>query len=101
MAEQLIIIQTGPNGGHTAEAVFPPSEEEATRYLEALIARGVDPGTLRVYRATEAAIQITQRPVVSLGTQDGTVVTSAPAEPATNDEAVPKFLNKYHNADGE
>ena len=66
MQEQIIVIHMGDAGSSVKISNFETTEE-ASRYVEDLIEAGFADDKIDVYRAVPLAMQVRQKPVVSLG----------------------------------
>jgi hypothetical protein len=87
MQEPIIVIQAGDTPGAGITVSYFDTLEEATRHIEARLEAGCSRDSINSYRATRLAMQITQKPVVSLADSSGVPVppqyaADAPEGPA-------------------
>lgn len=66
MQEQIIVIQTGNATSGGIQISYFDTPEAAAGHIEGCLAAGHPRDSINIYRATRLAMQITQRPVVSL-----------------------------------
>ena len=83
MADKVIVVVSDENDARRGEVTVVDNPRTATHLVETLLEAGYQPERIRLFNGDQAAIQVTQRPVVAMVGDESTPIGAA--SPATDE----------------
>ncbi len=100
MADKVIVVVSDENDARRGEVTVADNPRTATHLVETLLEAGYQPERIRLFNGDQAAIQVTQRPVVAMVGDESTPIGAASpaaqaqaAAQAVEEEATPFMKN--------